>query len=132
MEEEKIETPVQPTKFVKSEPPVAQKPQAERKLGFGKLWFIPVILALVAVILVSALWVTNRNLLAPRLLLAPTLTPTPTPTATPAAKVDEDTVALEEQGTSDEISEIEADLNATDLTEIDKELTDIENELASP
>lgn len=124
MNEEKIEAPIQPTKFVKSEPVVTQAPEAGKGFGFDKLWFIPVILALVVVIVVGALWVTNKGLLIPQ--------PSPTPTPTPAAEVDEGTAALEEQGTSDEVSEIEADLNATDLSDIDKELTDIENELTSP
>jgi len=124
MEEENIETLIQPTKFVKSEPVVAQTPEAGKGFSFDKLWFIPVIIALVAVIVVGALWVTNKGLLVPK--------PSPTPTPTPAAEIDEETAALEEQGTSDEISEIEADINATELSDIDKELTDIEDELSSP
>jgi len=124
MEEEKLETPKQPPQFVKSEPVVTQEKPAPETGKFDKLWFIPVILALVAVIVVGALWVANKGLLAP--------SPSPTPTASPSAELDEDTAALEEQGTSDEISKIEADLNATDLTDIDKELTDIEDELETP
>lgn len=37
--------------------------------------------------------------------------------------------ALEQQGTSDEIADIEADLTATDLDGLDAELEQIENEL---
>ena len=40
------------------------------------------------------------------------------------------TLKLESQGTSDEVSAIEQDLSATDLTDLDKELSDIEAELA--
>lgn len=120
MEEENIETPIQSTKFVKSEPAVTQVPETGKGFSFDKLWFIPVILALGAVIVVGALWVTNKGLLAPK------------PSPTPVAGVDEDTAALEEQGGSDEISTIEADLNATNLSNIDKELTDIDSELSSP
>lgn len=42
---------------------------------------------------------------------------------------DATTAALEAQGTSDKVSEIEKDLKATDLSHLDKELEDIEAEL---
>ncbi len=42
---------------------------------------------------------------------------------------DASVVSLEQQSPSDEISDIEADLNATDLNDLDKELQDIENQL---
>ena len=42
---------------------------------------------------------------------------------------DETLESLEQQGTSDEIPDIEADLNATNLEELDVELRDIEGEL---
>lgn len=129
MEEEKRETPIQPTQFVKSEPVVTQKkpaPEIGKGISFDKLWFIPVILALVVLIVVGALWVMNKGLLAPK------PSPSPVPTASPVAEIDESTTALEEQGTSDEISVIESDLNATDLSQIDKELSEIESELSSP
>jgi len=125
MEEEKIETPtptqpepVMPEERVVSEP--------GREFNLGKLWFVPVMLALVALIVVGSLWVMNKGLIIPK------PSPSPTPTPSPSAEIDEDTTALEEQGTSDEISDIEADLNATDLSDIDKELTDIDSELSSP
>ena len=65
--------------------------------------------------------------------VTPTATPTPTVVSKlPIGESDASTVALEEQGVSDEIVDIETDLNSTDLTEIDKELTDIESELSPP
>ncbi len=42
---------------------------------------------------------------------------------------DESAMKLQEQSASDETSSIEADLNATDLNGLDKELQDIETEL---
>lgn len=42
---------------------------------------------------------------------------------------DEATVNLEQQSASDEINDIEIDLNATDLNNLDKELQDIDNQL---
>lgn len=46
-------------------------------------------------------------------------------------KFDFQTTRLESQGTSDEASSIERDLDATDLSNLDRELTDIERELSS-
>lgn len=48
-----------------------------------------------------------------------------------AEKFDFQTTRLESQGTSDEVSSIERDLDATDLSNLDRELTDIERELSS-
>ena len=62
----------------------------------------------------------------------PTPTPTPVLTPTPIEEGDEQTSALEEQDTSDEVGDIEADLEATDLSGIDQELEDIDSELSSP
>ncbi len=120
MDEETPTTPrpesVMPEERVISEP--------GKEFNLGKLWFIPVMLVLVALIVVGSLWVMNKGLITPK--------PSPAPTPSPSAEIDEDTAVLEEQGTSDEISDIEADLNATDLFDIDKELTDIDRELSSP
>ena len=62
----------------------------------------------------------------------PSPTPMPTSLPTPSEETDAQTSALEEQGTSDEVEDIEADLEATELSDIDKELEDIESELTSP
>jgi len=45
---------------------------------------------------------------------------------------DSQTQLLEKQGNSNELSSIESDLETTDLTDLDKELSEIESELASP
>ena len=146
MEEEKTQLPeekIQPTQpesrptkpEVKLEPPAAKipvkippakespypRPEPESKPGFlNRFWFLFVIAALICLVGIGVLWFLNKRQATPT-----TVAPTPTP----AEEVDEATRQLEQQGTSDEIDEIEADLNATDLTEIDKELTDIDNEL---
>lgn len=45
----------------------------------------------------------------------------------PRATVDDSsTLSLQQQGTSDEVGDIENDLNATDLNNLDRELSDIE------
>lgn len=53
--------------------------------------------------------------------LGPIASPTPSPDAA--------TAQLQEQGSSDELTEIEADLEATSFTDLDAELGDIEREL---
>lgn len=45
---------------------------------------------------------------------------------------DNQTQLLEKQGNSNELSSIESDLETTDLTDLDKELKEIEAELTSP
>lgn len=59
----------------------------------------------------------------------------PTPTSLPQPiQPEEDRLIfeLEQQGTSDEITAIEADLETTDFTGLDKELEEIETELTTP
>ena len=80
------------------------EPENNRLKSLEKFWFIPAILALVAIIIVGTLWVTNKGLRAPK------PSPSPVPIASPSAEIDAGTAALEKQGTSDEISAIEADL----------------------
>jgi len=53
-------------------------------------------------------------------------------TLAPVVNQDEDISGLEKQGSSDEPTTIEADLDATDLSNLDKELEEIETELATP
>ncbi len=91
-------------------------------INLKKFWFLPLLLVLVVVIVGGMLWAMESGLILPK----------PSPSPTPTAVEDESTAALEEQGTSDEIWEIEADLNATDLSDLDKEVQDIEKELAAP
>lgn len=90
-----------------------------------RFWFIPLILVILAILGVGIFWVYKQKLAVPKVIP----TPAPTTIPTPVVEVDTTTAALEQQGTSDEISAIEADLEATDFTEIDKELEDIEAEL---
>ena len=99
-------------------------PVIEEGIDFKKFWFIPLLIVLVVIIVVGMIWAIDKGLLLPQL--------SPSPTATPSTAIDESTAALEEQGSSDEIEAIEADLENTDLSNIDQELTDIENELATP
>lgn len=106
-------------------PPEPMVTEEKKDNLLERFWFVPFILAIVAVIIVGALWMINKDLFAPK------LTPTPSPSPT-AAEIDSQTSALGEQETSDEIEAIETDLEATDLSNIDKELTDIENELSAP
>lgn len=135
MPEEKLEPKQPETQPTKPEakipvkiPPAKEspypRPEPEPKPSFlDRFWFVFVIAALICLIGIGVLLFLNRR-------QAARVTVTPTPTPTPVEEVDEATKQLEEQGTSDEITDIEVDLNATDLTELDKELTDIENELS--
>lgn len=53
-----------------------------------------------------------------------------TPLPAPPSGPDEATTQLESQGASDETSAIEQDLKATDLSDLDRELSDIDAQLA--
>ena len=101
------------------------KPSFFKKYGLV-LIIIDIILVLGLVVMGVAYWKMSQEK------ALPSPTPTPVSLPTPSEETDAQTSALEEQGTSDEIEDIEADLNATDLSEIDKELDDIESELAAP
>lgn len=94
---------------------------------------------LFAVLLVAALgggWILYQRAQTP--LPSPSLVPFPTPTIrlvsptpAPAASEDEQTRMLSTQGTGDEVSAIEADLNATSLTTLDAGLKEIDQETSS-
>lgn len=101
--------------------PDLNKPKSFKKLG--------VILAAVGLVFVI---ITVGCFLVVKQKSKPIETGMPTPTPTPASTSDTFTAVLEDQSTSDEIVDIEADLNSTDLAEIDRELTDIESELSLP
>jgi hypothetical protein len=97
-------------------------PKPEKKPSFfERFWYLFVIAAIICLLLVGVLWKLTQSQVK-----TPPVTPTPTPTEA----VDQSTQALESQGTSDDLGDIEADLNATDFTDLDKELSDIENELS--
>jgi uncharacterized protein HemX len=113
-----------PTPAVKENPYPPPPPAKEPKqAGFlERFWYLFVILAILCLIGIGGLWFLNQR----KLSQTPSL-PTPTPTET----VDQTTQELKEQGKSDEIDEIEADLKSTNLTNLDQELEDIEKELTS-
>lgn len=114
-QEEKIE-PVQ-----KEVVPEESKPSL-----LQRFWIVFVILAVIMVLIIGFLWASNQGLIP----FKRTVVPTPTPT--PLVETDSMTTALEQQETSDEISAIEKDLQVTDFSNLDKELTDIESELSAP
>ena len=101
----------------------------EEKTNFlEKFWYLFVILAVVLVGVIGGLWFNNQKVLqessnqnAP---VAEEITPT----------TEEDTqiAALEQQSDSDEVNDIESDIQATDLSNLDKEMANIEAEIASP
>lgn len=119
--------PVEPSEPEKVAPIVPDQPLAEVKepKPVMKFWYVPVILAFFVAIVGGAIFIANQRFFAPK----PSPSPSPLPSPSP---VDTSITDLEEQGTSDEIEAIETDLNATDLTNIDKELDEIENELSTP
>lgn len=98
------------------------------------LW--PVLGVIVSLVILGGLvfWVVSRGIMPLGKKLAPT--PLPQFISTPSSQADKEvdaaTAALGKQGASDEISAIEADLEATDLAELDRELENIETELSIP
>ncbi|MCX6724857.1 MAG: hypothetical protein NTV20_02030 [Candidatus Shapirobacteria bacterium] len=101
---------------------------------FEKFWYLFVIIAIVLIGIVSTLWIINQKSL--KLSKEKTTPPivqqevTPQPTSTVIA--DETTIKLETQSDSDEIGAIENDIKATDLSNIDKEMADIEGAISTP
>ena len=97
-----------------------------------KFWYLFVILAIILISAVGSLWFYNQKTLqessrqiapgAEEMITEETALPT---------EEDTQTAALEQQSDSDEINDIEADIQATDLSNLDKELADIEAEIAS-
>ncbi|HUV42962.1 MAG TPA: hypothetical protein VMY36_03640 [Patescibacteria group bacterium] len=124
MEPEEITQPVQ-------EPTVPPEPvEVQEKPGLIKrFWFIPLTFILLFILLMVGYLFTNQNL---DIFNLDFFKKTPQVSPTPSPATESETASLEKQGTSDEISEIEADLSKTDLSDLDKELTDIEEELTSP
>ena len=105
----------------------------EQKNFLEKFWYLFVILAIILISAVGSLWFYNQKTLqessrqiapgAEEMITEETALPT---------EEDTQTAALEQQSDSDEINDIEADIQATDLSNLDKELADIEAEIASP
>lgn len=114
---------------VAQEPAQVEKVIGEEKQGvFKKFWYVFAILGVIVALCLMFLVYGYLKLGQQK----PASTPTPIPTPTATEEIDEQTSALGEQGTSDETEDIEADLEATDLSEIDQELEDIDSELSSP
>jgi len=102
----------------------------EKTNFFEKFWYLFVILAVILIGVVAGLWFYNQKSLS---LL--NQTSAPAEEVIPQAveeETDTQTAALESQSESDEVASIEADLENTDLGNIDKEITDIEAEINNP
>ncbi len=108
--------------------------QAEEMLEEGKpnllkrFWYLFLIFGVLIILSLGILVYGYQKLSQEK----PASIPTPMPTPTPIEETDEQTSALENQGTSDEITDIEDDLEATNLSDLDQELEDIDSELSSP
>jgi len=98
----------------------------EKTNFFEKFWYIFVILALVLVGVVAGLWFYNQKTLSR---YNQTVVPTQ---ETMTSEEDTQTATLDSQSDSDEVAYIEADLQNTDLSNLDKEMADIENEISNP
>lgn len=98
-----------------------------------KFWYLFVILAFILISAVGGLWFYNQRAIQEKSDQAQMGVENFIPEeTTPPTEEDAQTAALEQQSDSDEISQIEADIQATDLSDIDKELADIEVEIANP
>ncbi|OGZ98475.1 MAG: hypothetical protein A3C07_02595 [Candidatus Sungbacteria bacterium RIFCSPHIGHO2_02_FULL_47_11] len=98
------------------------------------VWYVVGVVVVVAALVALYYLVTSRELTS--------ITP-PVPEIVPGIVIDEDVAevvptaaqdlqALEAQGTSDAVSSIESDLNASGIENLDKELSDIDKELGLP
>jgi len=101
---------------------------------FEKFWYLFVIIAIVLIGAVSTLWITNQNSLklSKEKTTPPIVQQEVIPQPTPIIITDEATTNLEAQNDSDEVDAIENDIKATNLSNIDKELVDIEGEISTP
>lgn len=107
----------------------SNKPKSFKKMGT----ILAAISLAVVIIAVGYFLVVRLGKTKPPRSVTPSPVPTPTIVSKlPITEADTATAALEEQSDSDEIADIEKDLNSTSLKDIDKELTDIESELSSP
>jgi len=106
----------------------------EQKNFFEKFWYLFVIIALVLTGVVSTLWIINQKSLklSKEKTTPPIVQQVVIPQPTPTIITDEATTNLETQSDSDEVGAIENDIKATDLSNIDKELVDIEGEISTP
>jgi len=97
----------------------------EQKNFFEKFWYIFIVVALILMAVVTTLWFNNQKSLKNQ---AETMIE-PAPTSMPG---DVATANLANQGDSDEVSDIENDINNTNLADLDKEMADIEVEISTP
>ena len=105
----------------------------EQKNFLEKFWYLFVILAIILVGVVGGFRFFNQKTLQESSSqIAPGTEEMITEETAPPTEEDTQTAALQQQSDSDEINDIEADLQATDLSNLDKELADIEAEIASP
>jgi uncharacterized protein HemX len=104
--------------------------QAKKK-GLSNFWYLFLILGIAAVGLVVYFWISNQKTL--RQIQEQEAETAP---ATESAEIqlgeDEILEQLQQQGDSDEIESIEEDLLSTDLSGLDRELGQIEEELSLP
>ena len=122
--------PVQPA-IVPQETAVVQAEEmleGEKPNLLKRFWYLFLILGVIIIFSLGILVYGYLKLSQEK----PASTPVSVPTPTPIEEIDEQTSTLEGQGSSDELEDIEADLGATDLSEIDQELEDIDSELSSP
>lgn len=117
--------PVEPTTPMVPQP----TPELPKPSFLGRFWYLLVtgiaILALAVFLGVSYFQAKSSS-------TQETGSVTPVVTPMPAVEADTQTELLQEQGSSDEVSAIEADLEKTDLSGLDKEVEDIESELVTP
>lgn len=95
--------------------------------------YLAVIIIFVATVIALGWLIYNYSL--PQTTQAPQPTPVasvsiPAPSVSPSPAEGDDLEAISEQGTSDEIVDIEKDLKTTDVTKADSELESIKNELS--
>ncbi len=105
----------------------------EEKTNFlEKFWYIFVIVAIILIGVTVGLWFNNQKIASTNT-TQKTITPM-VEIPSPQSSINEDTqtAALENQSESDEIEAIEADLQATDFSNLDQEMASIEAEISNP
>ena len=104
----------------------------EKTNFFEKFWYIFVIIALALLVAVIILWANNKKSLSRQESQIGQPVQQVVTQPTPTIVSDVTTANLEAQSDSDEVRDIENDINATDLTNLDKEIADIEQEINNP
>jgi uncharacterized protein YdgA (DUF945 family) len=105
----------------------------EKTNFFEKFWYLFVSLAIILLAVVGGLWFYNQKVIQENSnQTVPQMQEMTTEETEAPIEEDSQTAALQQQSDSDEIGQIEADIQATDLSNIDKELADIEAEIETP